>query len=75
MSPFVIIKLNGREQRSAVVEGGGRNPRWFEQFFDFEVSNLEHELYLEVRDKDPYVTEMIGYATVRVNFFAVAGGR
>jgi hypothetical protein len=39
------------------------------------VSNLEHELYVEVRDKDPYVTEMIGYATVRVNFFAVAGER
>jgi hypothetical protein len=36
---------------------------------------MEHELYIEVRDKDPYVTEMIGHATVRVNFFAIPGGR
>lgn len=28
MSPFVIIRCEGREWRSAICEYGGRNPRW-----------------------------------------------
>ena len=28
MDPFVIIKVNMQEWRSAVCMGGGKNPRW-----------------------------------------------
>ena len=42
---------------------------------DIEVRNMEHEIYIEVRDQDPMCTEMIGHATTRLNFFAVPGGR
>lgn len=56
MSPFVIIRVNGREWRSAICINGGRHPRWEFQFFDFEVANLEHEILIEVRDRDPLIT-------------------
>ena len=75
MSPFVIIKINGREWRSAVCEFGGRKPHWTLQFMDIEVMNMEHEILIEVRDRDPMMTEPIGHVTTRVNFFAVPGGR
>lgn len=75
MSPFVIIRVNGIEWLSAVCEFGGRKPSWTLQFMDFEVMNMEHEIYIEVRDRDPMRTEMIGHVTTRVNFFAVPGGR
>ena len=28
MSPFVTVRINGREERSMIVEGGGKHPRW-----------------------------------------------
>ncbi len=28
MNPYVIIKVNGREWRSAVCIGGGKRPHW-----------------------------------------------
>jgi len=30
MSPFVTVRINGREERSMIIEGGGRSPSWFE---------------------------------------------
>ena len=42
---------------------------------DIEVMNMEHEIYIEVRDNDPFRTEMLGHVTTRINFFAVPGGR
>jgi hypothetical protein len=75
MNPVVIIKVNGLEWRSAVCVSGGRNPRWEFQHMDIEVRNMEHEIYIEVRDRDPLRSEMIGHVTTRVNFFAVPGGR
>jgi len=50
MNPYVIIKVNGREWRSAVCIGGGKRPHWTLQFMDIEVANMEHEIYIEVRD-------------------------
>lgn len=76
MSPFVIIKVNGREWRSAVCEFGGRKPHWTLQFMDIEVMNMEHEILIEVRDRDNMMmTEPIGHVTIKVGFFAVPGGR
>lgn len=42
---------------------------------DIEVFNMEHEIQIEVRDREDWVTEPLGYVTIRVNFFAVPGGR
>lgn len=30
MSPFVTVRINNREERSVIIEGGGRHPVWFE---------------------------------------------
>lgn len=62
MSPFVILRINGTEERrSAVVEHGGKHPHWTLQFFEWELFNLDHELYIEVLDRQMMVgTEFIG---------------
>ena len=53
MSPFVILRINGAEERrSMIVEHGGKHPHWTLQFFEWELYNLDHELFIEVRDKD-----------------------
>lgn len=75
MNPVVIIKVNGIEWRSEVCVSGGRNPRWEFQHMDLEVANMEHEMYIEVRDRDPFTSQMIGHVRTKVGFFAVPGGR
>jgi hypothetical protein len=42
---------------------------------DLEVLNLDHEVYIEVRDRDPLITEMIGHCRLRVGFFVELRGR
>lgn len=74
MDPFVIIKVNLQEWRSAVCMGGGKNPRWEFQFMEHQVLSLDHEVYIEVRDRDPMITEMIGSARVPLRFFCVPTG-
>jgi hypothetical protein len=34
-----------------------------------------HEIYIEVRDRDPLITEPIGHCRIKVEFFALPGGR
>lgn len=36
--------------------------------------SLDHEVYIEVRDRDPMITEMIGSARVPLRFFCVPTG-
>lgn len=48
---------------------------WQLQFFEFEVLDMNHEIFIEVRDKDMMGSEMIGNAKVPMNFFAIAQGR
>lgn len=74
MSPFVTVRINGREERSAVIEGGGRSPVWTLQFFEFECLDMNHEIHIEVRDKDMIGSDMIGHAMVPMHFFAKVGG-
>jgi len=43
---------------------------------DLEVINLDHEILIEVRDRDNVMmTEPIGHARIKLAFFAVPGGR
>ena len=74
MSPFVIVRINGREERSQIIEGGGRHPVWTFQFFDFEVLDMNHMIDIEVKDKDMVGSEMIGHAQVPMSFLAKVGG-
>lgn len=74
MSPFVTVRINNREERSAVIERGGRHPVWTLQFFEFEVIDMNHEVHIEVRDRDMIGSEMIGHAKVPMHFFARPGG-
>lgn len=73
MSPFVTVRINGREERSEVVYGG-RHPVWTLQFFEYEVIDMNHEVHIEVRDKDMIGSEMIGHARVPMALFARVGG-
>lgn len=38
------------------------------------VLSLNHEVYIEVRDRDPMITEMIGSARVPLRFFCIPAG-
>ena len=43
---------------------------------DIEVLNMEHEILIEVRDRDNIMmTEPIGHVTTKIGFFAIPGGR
>jgi hypothetical protein len=64
MSPFVTVRINNREERSMIIEGGGRNPHWTMQFFNFEVIDMNHMIEIEVRDKDMIGSQMIGHARI-----------
>jgi len=75
MSPMCIIRVGDREQRSAVVMGGGRHPIWTLQFFEFEILDLNHEVYIEIRDKDMIGSDMIGHLRVPARFFVELGCR
>lgn len=61
MSPYVILRINGaNEHRTEICEYGGRNPRWLMQFFEWEVLDLNHELFVEVRDKEMFGSAYLG---------------
>ena len=60
MNPLVVMKVNLQEWRSAVCISGGRNPRWEFQFMEIPVFDVMHEVYIEVRDRDPLISEMVG---------------
>lgn len=75
MSPFVILRINGAgERRTEVNEYGGRNPRWIMQFFEWELFDLNHELFIEVRDKDMIGSQFLGQARIPIGRFARDGG-
>ena len=78
MSPFVIMRINGAEERrTEICEYGGRNPRWSmmpQQHIEWELFNLDHELLIEVRDKDMIGSAFLGQARVPVGRFAREGG-
>ena len=57
-----------------IIEGGGRNPVWELQFFNFEVIDMNHMIEIEVRDKDMIGSQMIGHARVPMVKFARPGG-
>jgi len=57
-----------------IIEGGGRNPVWELQFFNFEVIDMNHMIEIEVRDKDMIGSQMIGHARVPMATFARVGG-
>lgn len=70
MSPFVIVKINGREERSVIIEGGGKHPVWTLQFFEFEVIDMNHIIEIIVKDRNMQGNEMIGHAEVPMGFLA-----
>lgn len=70
MSPIVTIRIHDQEWRSDVCEGGGRNPEWgaFNRM-EHIVMDPAREVHIEVRDKEMFGSDMIGHATVPLNFF------
>jgi hypothetical protein len=61
MSPFVIMRVNGREERrSEFVEQGGKHPVWNHQVFEWQMFNLDDELFIEVRDRDMIGSQFLG---------------
>jgi len=75
MSPYVTVKINGREERSPICEGGGKNPSWMGVKFDFEVVDMNHMIEIVVRDKDMMIGgEMLGASEIPMGKVAIASG-
>jgi hypothetical protein len=70
LSPFVVVRINGREEISAIIEGGGSHPVWTLQFFNFEVIDMNHMIEIIVKDKDMMGSEILGRAEVPMGFLA-----
>merc|ERR1712127_188368 len=70
-----IIRIGNREQKSAIVMGGGRHPIWTLQFFEFELFDLNEEVYIEIGDKDMVGSDMIGHVRRPGRFFVELGFR
>ena len=53
-----------QEWRLVFCMGGGKNPRREFECMEHQVFDLNHEVLIEVRDRYPMITEMIGSARV-----------
>lgn len=70
MSPLVIIKINMQEWRNEPCYEGGKNPSWGAiNHMEHAVMDVMQEVYIEVRDKEMFGSDMIGHARVPLNFF------
>lgn len=63
MDPYLVIKYNGAQQRSKVVNSGHINPKWENEVHDFTIQNPHEpagEIKFDVLDKDPLRSVLIG---------------
>lgn len=53
MNPYVFIKAGEFEWTSAICENGGKKPKWQLQTMAIDKKFFNHNLEIEMRDKDP----------------------
>lgn len=67
MDPYVVIKYNSKEVKTAVKDGAGKHPVWNETFH-FDVHSLDDHIQLKVMDKDTFTADdMIGSVDLTVS--------
>ena len=60
MDPYVELKIGGvLVHKTAVLEGAGKSPQWNEEC-DFEVTDMNAEVYFKVSDEDYGEDDVVG---------------
>lgn len=59
MDPFFVCRIGGVEQKSNVIEEGGKHPKWNEKF-TFILETIPSKISFAVMDKDVTNDDVVG---------------
>jgi len=62
MNAFVTFTFCAKEQKSPVLKGSGKTPKWENCQFDFVIKDLEEKIRMEVWGKNAFKNRSVGYA-------------
>lgn len=62
------MKIREQEWKSTVAENMGFNPKWENQFMEFDVINIEDDLRIEARDDDLVGSKLIASEIIKISF-------
>ena len=73
MDPFVVVQYKTQKERTKTVEGGGKNPKWKNEKFEFKIEQLTDKITFRCFDEDSIVDDNLGELTVAVKFLFAEG--
>ena len=73
MDPFVVVQYKTQKERTKTVDGGGKNPKWKNEKFEFKIEQLTDKITFHCFDEDSIVDDNLGELTVAVKFLALEG--
>lgn len=74
MDPYVKMSCREQEWKSSVVNGGGKHPKWHQQWFDIDVKYLGDDLFFKFYDEDVGKDDFICEGMTKLSALAVGGG-
>ncbi len=57
MDPFVVIECLTQKERTKTLDGGGRNPKWKNEKFEFKIEKLTDKIKFSCFDEDSIVDD------------------
>ena len=73
MDPFIVVQYKTHKERTKTVDGGGKNPKWKNEKFEFKIEQLTDKITFRCFDEDSIVDDNLGEVTVAVKFLALEG--
>lgn len=73
MDPFVVVQYKTQKERTKTVDGGGKNPKWKNEKFEFKIEQITDKITFRCFDEDSIVDDNLGEVTVAVKFLALEG--
>lgn len=73
MDPYCILTTKEHKFKTRVCQGGGKNPKWTDQF-EMKVYDLHEEIKFTIMDEDTVSDDTVGYGLVKVSSLCINGG-
>ena len=73
MSPYITIAFNKHKYKTKVHSGGGKEPRWTDEF-QLEVSSATEECTLRVWDQDMTTSDAVGFCKIKMSSLIINMG-
>ena len=73
MDPFVVVQYQSNKQRTKTVDGGGQNPKWEKEKFEFKIEKLTDKITFRCFDEDSIVDDSLGELSVAIKLIAKEG--